>query len=345
MDNDQWLGLTGRQEGEDALAAYRRRVMPALAIVGTIFALPFAVNNLLHGRYMLAAGLMLIILILCADGLAVHRRRTPPIPIGLLIVPVIGGISISLETQGFYGALWSYPVVLLFYFTMTRLQANIYSILLLLAVSLLVLDDIGADVAIRFFVTLTLTIILINIALNIIDDLQQRLVEQTTLDPLTGAFNRRHLDTCLNLALERNRRTGAPATLLLIDIDHFKRINDELGHAAGDCVLKSIVDIIRHRTRKLDLLFRIGGEEFMLMLPDTRESQASTVAEDIRAAVAGTALLSDREVTVSVGISELHPGESAETWLKHADDALYVAKNTGRDRVVRRTGLLFGAMR
>jgi diguanylate cyclase (GGDEF)-like protein len=253
-------------------------------------------------------------------------------------------LAISLETQGFYGALWSYPAVLLFYFTMPRLQANIYSILQLVAVSILVLHYIDADVAIRFFVTLALTVILINIALNIIDDLHRRLIEQTTLDPLTGALNRRHMDSCLGLAIERNRRTGAPSSLLIVDIDHFKRINDELGHAAGDRVLKSIVEIVQHRTRKLDMLFRIGGEEFMLMLPDTREQQASKVAEDIRAAVAAATLLPDRTVTVSVGISELHPGESAETWLKHADDALYVAKNTGRDRIVRRTGLLFGTV-
>jgi diguanylate cyclase (GGDEF)-like protein len=342
MDNDQWFGLTGRQDEDDALAAYRRRVMSSLAIVGAIFVLPFAINNFIQGRYALGAGLTFAIVILCTDAFATYLRRKPPIPLGLLIIPAVGGIAVSLETQGFYGALWSYPAVLLFHFTMPRLQANIYSILQLVAVSLLVLHHIDSDVAVRFFVTLTLTIILINIALNIVDDLHQRLLEQTTLDPLTGALNRRHMDTCLGLAIERNSRTGAPTSLLVIDIDHFKRINDEFGHAAGDRVLKSIVDIVKLRTRKLDMLFRIGGEEFMLMLPDTRESQASTVAEDIRAAVAATDLLPDRVVTVSVGISELHPGESAETWLKHADDALYVAKNTGRDRVVRRTGLLFG---
>jgi len=341
MEKFQWPAPLRGQERQDALAAYRHRVMSSLAVVAAIFLLPFAVNDFVQGRYVLGATLLLAFLILSIDAIALYLSRKPPIPFVLLILPAIGGVALSLKTHGFYGALWSYPAVLLFHFTMRRLQANFCSVLQLLAVSLLVLHYVDADIAVRFFVTLTLTIILINIALNIIDDLHDRLIEQTILDPLTGAFNRRHMESCLGHAVERSRRTGAPASLLLIDIDHFKRINDELGHAAGDRVLKSIVDIVKHRARRLDLLFRIGGEEFLLMLPDTQEAQAAKVADDIRAAVAASAVLPEWGVTVSIGISELHAGESADLWLKHADDALYVAKNAGRDRAVRRTSLLF----
>lgn len=345
MNGIQWPTLIGRQEREDALAAYRHRVMSSLAIVAAVFLVPFAINNFIHERHALGVGLLVACLILSVDAFAIYFKRKPPIPLGLLIVPAIGGIAISLKTQGFYGALWSYPAVLLFHFAMPRLRANVYSILQLVAVSFLVLHYIGPDITVRFFATLTLTIILINIALNIIDDLHHRLIEQTILDPLTGAYNRRHMDSCLDYAIERSRRLGASASLLLFDIDHFKRINDQLGHAAGDSVLKGLVDIITGRARKLDLLFRIGGEEFLLLLPDTREADAMTVAEDIRATVAMSPLLPDWRVTVSVGVSELHGGESADTWLKHADDAMYVAKNTGRDRAVQRTSLLFAKVR
>jgi diguanylate cyclase (GGDEF)-like protein len=158
---------------------------------------------------------------------------------------------------------------------------------------------------------------------------------QATVDPLTGAFNRRHMERCVGEAIERQRRTTAPSSVLLIDVDHFKRINDQLGHAKGDSVLKAMVSLIRKRARKLDLLFRIGGEEFMLLLPDTREADAAAVAEQLCASIAQSALLEGHPVTASIGVSELHPGESLDSWMKRADDAMYAAKKAGRDRVVR----------
>jgi diguanylate cyclase (GGDEF)-like protein len=214
-------------------------------------------------------------------------------------------------------------------------MANAGNILLLLVVTALVYHYIGLAYAIRFFVTLTLTIILANITLSIIGELQRRLVDQAIVDPLTGVFNRRHMERCLGDAIERQRRSSAPASLLLVDVDHFKRINDQFGHAKGDSVLKGIVSLVGKRSRKLDLLFRIGGEEFMLLLPDTQEAAAAVVAEQLRASVAESPLLDGRQVTVSIGVGELQPGESLDSWMKHADDALYAAKKAGRNRVVR----------
>ena len=132
----------------------------------------------------------------------------------------------------------------------------------------------------------------------------------------------------------RERRNSGPASLLLIDVDRFKRINDQFGHAKGDAVLKGIVSLVANRSRKLDLLFRIGGEEFMLLLPDTQEAAAALVAEQLRASVAESPLLDDRQLTVSIGVGELQLGESLDSWMKHADDALYAAKKAGRNRVV-----------
>jgi diguanylate cyclase (GGDEF)-like protein len=125
----------------------------------------------------------------------------------------------------------------------------------------------------------------------------------------------------------------------MIDVGHFKRINDEFGHATGDGVLRDLVSIIENRARKLDMLFRIGGEEFLLLLPDTREEDACKLGEDLRLAVADAFRLRELPVTVSVGVSEWHRDDDQDSWLKHADDALYLAKEMGRDRVVHRSGL------
>jgi diguanylate cyclase len=328
--------ITRVDPGSDPLAPYRQRIMYGLASAAVVLLLPFSVNAYIQGNFGLGTGILCAVLLLGIDALAIYFKRSPPIPLILLLVPITIGMAISLRIQGFFGALWSYPAVLLFTFALSRRMANVCNALLLVIISALVYHYIGVAYTIRFSATLILTIALANIILSIIIDLHRRLIDQANIDPLTGAFNRRHMERCLADAIERQRRTSAPASLLVIDIDHFKGINDQLGHAQGDDVLKAVVALIRKRSRKLDMLFRIGGEEFMLLLPDTREAAAAVVAEQLRASIEESRWLEGAGVTVSIGVSELRPGESLDPWMKHADDALYLAKNAGRNRVARR---------
>ena len=154
--------------------------------------------------------------------------------------------------------------------------------------------------------------VVVNIVLTTIGTLRRQLLDHAIRDPLTGAFNRRHMDACLADAVERQGRTGAPASVVLLDVDHFKRINDHHGHAAGDAVMAGLAALVRGRLRRLDLLFRIGGEEFIVLLPDTHGHDARVVAEQIRART-GEARWFDAPVTVSAGVSELVPGETARS--------------------------------
>jgi diguanylate cyclase len=164
------------------------------------------------------------------------------------------------------------------------------------------------------------------------------LEEQTLTDPLTGAFNRRHMQAMLATAVERRRRFGERASLLLFDIDRFKRINDLLGHGEGDRVLKTLVALIGQRLRKVDVLFRCGGEEFALLLTGARFPDALSVAEDIRRVVHDAGLVPGRPVSISIGVVELAHEQSAADWLAEADAALYRAKRAGRNRVAGRFG-------
>lgn len=330
--------IFGMRERNDALAAYRGRVIYMLAIVGIVVMLPVAIKNFMQGQYALGIGDAFGILILAVDAIAIRRKRRPPVPFALILIPAIAGVLLTMRWQGFSGALWSYPVVLLFHFALSRRVANVYCLLQLVGTSLMVYQLAGLDATVRYFVTLLLTILLINLALNIVDDLHHRLVAQSCVDPLTGAYNRRHMESCLDHAIARSRRDGTPASLLLIDIDHFKRINDSHGHAAGDQVLREMVAVINGHARQRDLLFRTGGEEFLLLLPDTHEDDALRLAEALRVAVAGQFCTHAAPVTVSIGVSERRRDESMDAWLKQADDALYQAKETGRNRVVRRAG-------
>jgi diguanylate cyclase (GGDEF)-like protein len=160
-----------------------------------------------------------------------------------------------------------------------------------------------------------------------------------TLDGLTGTYNRRHFMDVANLAFESARRFGQPLAAIMLDVDHFKSVNDRYGHAVGDQVLRALADRCRAALRSIDVLGRYGGEEFAIMLPGTqRHNGAMILAERIRQQVAQEPVQTDAgpvRVTVSVGVAGMEadtpdPGEL----FKRADSALYEAKQAGRNRVV-----------
>lgn len=158
-------------------------------------------------------------------------------------------------------------------------------------------------------------------------------------DGLTGIYNRRHFDIELDAQLSRSRRYKFPLSLLLVDVDHFKRVNDEHGHPAGDAVLRAIAGSLQSMVRKADVVARYGGEEIALVLANTGEEGAAVLAERVRAAVAGLEIVvagATIRCTVSVGVATSHAGDPLDTssLLHRADVALYTAKRTGRDRVV-----------
>jgi diguanylate cyclase (GGDEF)-like protein/PAS domain S-box-containing protein len=174
-------------------------------------------------------------------------------------------------------------------------------------------------------------------------DLEERLRALATCDSLTGAANRRHFVELAQREHERSLRTGSPLSLCLFDADHFKNINDHYGHVAGDHVLSAMAAAARGALRTSDVLGRLGGEEFAMLLPDTDLAGALVVAERVRAAVAATQVQGGEvrlegtpgpiRVTISIGVAERHGDEPIEPLLKRADRALYGAKDSGRDRV------------
>ena len=165
----------------------------------------------------------------------------------------------------------------------------------------------------------------------------ERLFELATVDPLTGCVNRRHFVERASELMALGRRLGSPITLAIMDLDEFKNVNDTYGHPAGDDVLRMIGRMSREHMRATDLLGRLGGEEFALLMPNTTADGAGHFAERLREAIAGEA--SDVEgtilrITVSLGLAELQPGESFDQLYARADAALYAAKEAGRNRVI-----------
>ena len=154
----------------------------------------------------------------------------------------------------------------------------------------------------------------------------------STTDFLTGISNRLSMQNFLDTEMARTRRHGGSAALLFIDIDHFKSINDIYGHQVGDDILLAFAKLIKANIRKNDYIGRWGGEEFIVLCPETDIEQAATIARKMLDVIRGHRFPVAGEVRASIGVSATHPGDTAEALVSRADDALYEAKNNGRDR-------------
>ena len=169
----------------------------------------------------------------------------------------------------------------------------------------------------------------------------QESIELAVTDPLTGLHNRRYLETHLTTLVEKIGNRGKALSLLALDIDHFKGVNDTHGHDVGDKVLQEFAQRILNDVRGVDLVARTGGEGFLVVLPNTSVSQGAEIAERIRENVVRSSFelgedMPTLDVTVSIGVSALDdPTDEPDDILKRADLALYDAKNTGRNRVVK----------
>ncbi len=164
----------------------------------------------------------------------------------------------------------------------------------------------------------------------------KRIEELAALDELTGSFNRRCIMRMLDDEITRSRRTKAPCSIALIDLDWFKRINDSYGHPTGDEVLRTFAITVFANIRTVDRFGRYGGEEFLLVLPDTPGDTATRLLDRLRAIIADldwSAFSPGMQVTVSAGVTTLRPDETADTFLARADGALYAAKARGRNRI------------
>ncbi|TVR66214.1 MAG: GGDEF domain-containing protein [Spirochaetaceae bacterium] len=318
---------------------YQLALIVLVACTATIFVTPFAVYRLLEGTYIVAVtDFLIVFLCLGAAGYAwkTGDTRTPGLVIALVLTL---GAAVVASVVKLDGAFWLYPVVMFIFYLTKPAIALVLSAGVLAAIVIQELSNPGsffsAPNQMASFLASATTAAIFSYVFALRSTRQrEQLVRWATRDALTGLSNRRSMEEELEIALATRDRYGAQYGLLILDLDNFKMINDEAGHAAGDQILRDLAELIRTHTRAGDRPFRYGGDEFVIILPNTDEEGLRTIAINLVSAISRNLRWGDIQVTTSLGGALLTPEDGMESWNKRADRCLYEAKERGRNQAV-----------
>jgi diguanylate cyclase (GGDEF)-like protein len=314
--------------------SFKEKLLLLLCAILAGAVMPFAIMRFRHEQW--PAALLDTSVVCVMLGLFLHvyftrETRIPGIVLSLIFtVAALGSMYLLGDGQIF----WAYPALTAAFFLLKTRYAVLLSAVSLLAIEAMLWNS--TPVPTIFTITLTLlTSMLAAYSFALTANRQRsRLRHLATVDPLTGTGNRRAQDEKLDTVNALFRRAQIPGSILILDIDHFKKINDTHGHIVGDDVLVEIADLIRANTRPTETLYRYGGEEFIVIAEQTGLDGAGQLAEKLRQLIEQKTFVSDIRLTTSFGVAELHRSEGRQGWLSRADGALFKAKKEGRNRVV-----------
>lgn len=318
---------------------FQLSIITLMGLFGVIGISPYAIYRLLQGNYLVGiADTIIVLSTLFAVLYAWVTRDTVKPGIYLAAVFSVGATLIAINL-GVNGLFWIYPLILFNFFMVTPGKALLATALVLVSLvshALLVPGSVFEShyQMVSFLVTCMMASVLSFIFAFRTRNQRDQLQLLAIHDPLTGARNRRAMNEELKIAMASHRRHSDSYGLLVMDLDHFKQINDRFGHHVGDQVLVAFVELIKRCCRKEDRLFRFGGEEFLLLLPNTELAGLQAAAQNLLSWVAQELKSPGGAVTVSIGGAILHSGEHWESWLQRADECLYRAKSEGRNRAV-----------
>ncbi len=309
-----------------------------LALAGVIGITPFVLLRLFTGDLVVAAIDAAIVICECAIIWAIYiRGAIRQGSIAMSVLCAVGMIAVA-YAKGGITIFWIFPLVVAMFFLLKPLESVLGSALTTIAVAPAIFATFTPIESTVVFSSVVVTCIVSGAFAALTEAQRNRLTELTLRDPLTGAENRRAMDEAMHDIIADAAITETPVSLIMLDIDYFKRINDEYGHAVGDQVLSAVSKEIRATIRSEDRLYRVGGEEFVVISMGAGMKLARRLGETLRQSVADLHIPrrgADGEllnVTVSLGVAELLPKEGPDHWYKRADDALYEAKRSGRNR-------------
>ncbi len=320
--------MTQVPTSRETLTGYLPLILSAAGALGVA---PFVVVRWMDGDWVVAAIDTVIVTGLVSLGVYIYyTRRVRGASIAIALLAIMGAL-ITIYMRGVEQVYWAFPAVMACFYLLKPFEAVILALTFNVLITPVVFQNLetftAGTVAVTIFVTTAFAF-----AFNFINNRQQeKLLRLATKDPLTGAGNRRALQVKLAEVIGSFERSGLPTSIIVLDLDHFKKVNDIHGHAVGDQILCEVVGIVNLRTRLNDSLFRIGGEEFVVVADGQCLGDACHLAEQLRTLVEVNELVPNSAVTISLGVAEIRGGESAQSWLSRADDALYRAKREGRN--------------
>ena len=302
-----------------------------LSGAGALGVVPFAVMRFMNGEIALGILDSLIVSGFSILGFYVYLSGRVRIASVLITFICLGGVLSTIYIKGPAQVYWVYPAMMASFYLLKVREA----IVVCLLVTVCLIPPLATALDTFSLATIVITLLVTNAfayAFATISRHQRdQLMKLATKDALTGAGNRWALQRKLGEIIAARARSNEPSSMLLIDLDHFKRVNDAFGHAVGDQILVNLTEIINLRIRVTDSLYRIGGEEFVVVVEGQNLEKANHLAEQLRTLVEANELGPNHSVTISLGVAELGSDESAENWLRRADDALYRAKRAGRN--------------
>ncbi|MEN7343511.1 MAG: GGDEF domain-containing protein [Pseudomonadota bacterium] len=309
-----------------------------LAFSGIAGVGPMAVYRAIEGNFLIAAIDLAAVIGFAAIAWAVYVKRAVRAGSVCMALVAVGTATATVSIRGGSQIIWMYPATVALFYLLKPKEAALASVVAIGLVLPTIFEgrDLG-EIAI-LLASLGVTISL-SVAFAAMTAAQQRQLEQITLqDPLTGLGNRRAMAAALDAAIQAARQTKEMFALIMWDIDHFKEINDNHGHASGDAVLTQVTQTVRRGLSETDACYRVGGEEFVVISRNTTLDNAKGFGDQLRKKIAETLVDFDESdmtltVTASFGMTEYIAGDTADEILRRADEALYEAKRSGRNRL------------
>ncbi len=327
---NRYRAISHRLASDFRLSLIMMFCVPAALSIGG-----FAVFRFMEDNWLMALVDGLLVTVLLSIAAYVWSTGKTLVAGIILVICTGAGVLTVLHLVGLVGLFWAYVDTIATFFLAPPFFA-IPKVLLMMIASVVLGANSGlGPLPLISYATTMLVVSVFAFSFARRSRAQAReLEDQAIRDPLTGAGNRRALEEELIIAIARVQREENGAGLLMMDLDHFKEINDRHGHGEGDEVLQRFAELVRTHSRHEDRLFRFGGEEFVLLLNNVRAESMILAARHIQQTIRDLLTVGGHPVTCSIGAALADPGDDWESWLHRADDAVYDAKNSGRDTII-----------
>ncbi|CCN34347.1 putative GGDEF family protein [Vibrio nigripulchritudo MADA3029] len=310
------------------------KVLRFITIVSLLVFVPFSIKNVVLGEYIYAGLLIAFQLSLLLEVYWFYTRRRPLITYLLPVVLLIACAVFAIPVLGIIGSYWAFPIAVCVVFVVPTRVSSICNGIMIVGIAVVGYYYLEHATLLRLVGALSITAICAQFMMSSLIKTQDKLKELSITDAMTGALNRSQLEAYLGTSLELHRKTGMSSSIALIDIDNFKQVNDSFGHDVGDQMIQSVVKVIKEHLRSSDFIFRLGGDEFLILFRKSGLKDSYILMEKLKQKISELHHHNELEASISVGMAPSCVDIKVNEWLKHADLSLYDAKKQGRNRIV-----------